>query len=236
MGLVADREPVEEGAEQAVSDRGSYAEGARAATPFVVTIAILGISFGVLADSLGIAALPTIVMSATVFAASAQFAAAFVLQAGGGALAAVVAGLLLNARFGPMGVALAGSLRGGPLRRGMEAQAMVDTSWALASEGGGRFNREFMIGATLPQYPAWVAGTVIGVVAGPLLGDPEAFGLDAVFATFFLSLLIRELRDPAGRVTAALAAVIALALVPITPPGVPIVAACAAGLIALRRR
>jgi 4-azaleucine resistance transporter AzlC len=204
--------------------------------PFAVTVGILGVSFGALARAIGLDALATVVMSATVFAASAQFAAASVLGAGGGALAALVAGILLNARFAPMGVAVAPYLRGGPLRRAVEAQAVVDTSWALASCGDGRFDRDLLIGATLPQYPAWVGGTALGVLAGPLIGDPEALGLDAVFATFFLALLIGEVRDPRTRGTAALAALVAIALVPVTPPGVPIIAACGAALVGLWRR
>ena len=213
-----------------------YGPGIRAGLPFAPTVAILGVSFGVLARAEGIDALPAVVMSAFTFAASAQFAAVSVFGAGGGALAAVVAGVLLNARYGPMGVALAPSMRGGPVRRAVDAQALVDTSWALASRGDGRFDRHMMIGATIPQYPAWVGGTAVGVLGGSLIGDPERLGLDAVFTTFFLALLVGELRDGRAVVVAAVAAIVALALVPFTPPGVPVIAACAAALGGLRRR
>ena len=71
-------------------------------------------------------------MSAVVFAGSAQFAALAVLAAGGDPAAAVIAGILLNARYIPMGIALAPSLRGGPLRRALIGQGMVDASWAMA--------------------------------------------------------------------------------------------------------
>lgn len=111
-----------------------------------------------------------------------------VLGSGGGALAAVVAAVLLNARFGPMGVAVAPYLKGGPIRRALEGQAVIDASWALASRGGGRFDREFMmIGATIPQYTAWVGGTVIGVFGEALTADPAKLGLDAVFPAFLSS-------------------------------------------------
>ncbi len=218
------------------SRRELYGPGVRAALPFALTILILGVSFGVFAGAEGVGPVASVVMSATAFAASAQFGAVSVLGAGGGALAAIVAGLLLNARFGPMGVAVAPYLRGGRARRFAEAQAVVDTSWALASQGGGRFDRELLIGATLPQYPLWVGGTLLGVLAGAVVADPEALGLDAVFATFFLSLLARELRDPRGRWVAALAGVVAVGLLPVAPPGLPILAACAVALIGLRPR
>jgi predicted branched-subunit amino acid permease len=179
-----------------------------------------------------------IVMSAIVFAGSSQFAAVAVLAAGGGPAAAVVAGILLNLRYVPMGIALAPSLHGGPLRRALMGQTMIDASWAMANRGGGRFDVPFMIGATLPSYPGWVGGTALGVLAGDLVGDPESLGLDAMFPAFFLGLLLAgELRDGGfAIVVAALGAAIAFALVPIAPPGVPVIAASAAALLGLSRR
>jgi hypothetical protein len=97
---------------------------------------------------------------------------------GGGAFAATIAAVLLNARFGPMGLAIVPSLKGGSLPRALEGQAVVDASWALASRGGGRFDREFMLGATAPQLAAWVGGTVVGVLGGNFIGDAEKLGLE----------------------------------------------------------
>jgi 4-azaleucine resistance transporter AzlC len=214
-----------------------YLAGARASLPFALATLVLGISFGVLARSLGWGIVAPIVFSVIAFSGSAQFAVAAVLGAGGGAFAAIVAAVLLNARFGPMGVAVAPYLKGGLLRRALEGQAVVDASWALASRGGGRFDREFMIGATVPQGAAWIVGTAVGAVSGDFIGNPERLGLDVIFPAFFLALLAEELRHGRRAVVVALiAAVLALALVPFTPPGVPVIAACAAALLGLRRR
>ena len=177
-----------------------------------------------------------IVMSALVFAGSAQFAATAVLAAGGGAVPAIVAGLLMNLRYLPMGIAIAPSLRGGPLRRAAIGMTMIDFSWAASSRGGGRFDAEFMVAATAPSYPAWVGGTAIGVFAGDLISDPGAFGLDAIFPAFFLCLLVEgELRPGRPTLVAALGGLIALALIPFTPAGVPVIAASSAALVGLRR-
>lgn len=212
-----------------------YMAGARAAIPFALATAVLGLSFGVLARSLGWGIAAPVTFSLIAFSGSAQFAVAAVLGTGGGALAAVSAAVLLNARFLVMGIALAPSLKGGRLRRAAEGQAIVDASWALANRGGGRFDRERLIGATVPQYAAWVSGTVVGVLAGDVIGDVERFGLDAIFPAFFLALLVEELKTGGGRTVAVagLAAALALVLVPFTPPGVPVIAACAAALLGL---
>jgi 4-azaleucine resistance transporter AzlC len=205
--------------------------------PFALATFVLGISFGVLARSLGWGVLAPIVFSVITFSGSAQFAVAAVLGADGGALAAIVAAVLLNARFLPMGVAVAPFLKGGPLRRALEGQAVVDASWALASRGGGRFDRERMIGATIPQVAAWIVGTVIGALAGDVVGNVERLGLDVIFPAFFLALLMEELRAGGRTIAVALiAAALSLALVPFVPPGVPVIAACAAALLGLRGR
>jgi 4-azaleucine resistance transporter AzlC len=211
----------------------AFSEGIHAGMPYAIAAVLLGISFGVLAKPV-MGPVAPIVMSAALFAGSAQFAATAVLAAGGGAAAAIVAGILLNARYGPMGVALAPSLRGGPGRRAAIGQAMIDFSWAAASRGRGSFDPAFMIGATLPSYPCWVAGTAIGVFAGDLIGDPEALGLDALFPAFFLALLVEgELRGGRPALAAGLGAAIALALIPFAPAGLPIITASAAALIGL---
>jgi 4-azaleucine resistance transporter AzlC len=195
---------------------------------------LLGLSFGVLARPV-MGALATIVMSVIVFAGSAQFAALAVLSAGGGALPAIVAGSLLNLRFIPMGIAIAASLDHRAIGRAMRGQALVDASWALANRGDGSFDIALLLGSTLAQYPAWVLGTVAGVLAGGVITDPGSLGLDAIFPAFFLALLAIELQRPGARLVCALAVVIALALIPIAPPGVPIIAAALAALAGLRR-
>jgi len=221
--------------ERRASDGGRYRAGAWAGLPFAIATFVLGVSFGVLARSLGWGVVAPIVFSVIAFSGSAQFAVAAVLGAGGGAVAAIVAAVLLNARFGPMGVSVAPYLKGGPFRRALEGQAVIDASWALASRGGGRFDREFMIGATIPQGVAWIAGTAIGALGADFIGDPARLGLDVIFPAFFLALLAEELRGGRVIAVALIAAALALALVPVAPPGVPVIAACAAALLGLRR-
>lgn len=217
--------------------RGSFRSGLRLGMAFAVPVFVIAVSFGVLARELGWGVTAPIVFSATTFSGSAQYAAAGVLGAGGTVVAAIVAGLLVNARYAVMGISVTPSLRGGRLRRAAEAQVLVDSSWAAASRGGGRFDRGILVGTTIPQYVAWVGGTIVGVVVGDALGDPEKVGLDVIFPAFFLVLLISELRRGRRHVAAALiAAGVALTLVPVAPPGIPIIAACAGALVALWRR
>ena len=213
----------------------SFRAGIRLGVPYAVVGLVLSMSFGVLARQAGFSALQAIVTAVIIFAGSAQFAVLAVLASGGTAAAAVAAGTLMNGRYLAMGTALAPSLPGGPAARALQGQLVVDSSWALANRGDGTFDRWLLFGTTAPQYVAWFLGTIVGAFGGDLLGDTDRFGLDAVFPTFFVGILIAELRNPRSRVVALLGAVIALALVPFTPAGVPILAAAVAAILGLRR-
>jgi len=194
-----------------------------------------GVSFGVLARAAGMGAVAPIVMSGTTFAGSAQFAATSVLSTGGSVAAAVVAAVLLNARYAPIGVSVAPWLRGPWWSRFLRAQLVVDESWAIAAEGEGRFNPRVLLGAGITLYVAWVAGTTLGVLFGDVIGDPARLGLDAAFPALFLALLVPQLTSVRSRQAAILGAAIGLALTPFAPPGVPIIAASAACLLGWRR-
>jgi 4-azaleucine resistance transporter AzlC len=203
--------------------------------PYAIAGGVLALSFGVLAREAGFSAPGAIVMSAVVFAGSAQFAAISIIAAGGGLGAAIGAAALMNARFLPMGIALAPSLPGSVLQRAAQGQTVVDASWAMANQGEGRFDRHFLFGASAVQYVTWLGGTAAGAFGGGALGDPQALGLDAIFPAFFVALLLPELRDARSRGVALAGALIALALVPLAPAGVPVLAASAAALVGLKR-
>jgi predicted branched-subunit amino acid permease len=166
-----------------------------------------------------------IVMSAIVFSGAAQFATLAVLGSGGSVVTAIVAATLIASRFLAIGVALGPSMRGGTVRRALEGQAVVDASLILARTDEARYGVKRLLGATLPQYVGWLSGTVAGVLAGDQIPDPEKLGLDALFPAFFLVLVWGELGDRGARVTAITATVIAFVLIPIAPPGIPVVAA-----------
>jgi 4-azaleucine resistance transporter AzlC len=202
----------------------------------VPAVVAFGISFGVLAQSAGMGPAAAIVFSGTTFAGSAQFAAAGVLDAGGAVAAAVTAAILLNVRYAPIGISMAPVL-GGPLwQRLVLAQLVTDESWALAHLGRGRYDRGRLIGAGVSMYVCWVASTAVGALGAGLFGDPETLGLDAAFPALFLALLWPQLRGSRAVAAAILGGAIALVLIPVAPPGVPIIAAAAACLVGLGDR
>ena len=208
----------------------------RVGAPFAVAGGILALSFGILAREAGFSSVEAVVFSAIVFAGSAQFASVSIVAAGGGAGAAIAAATLMNSRFLPMSAAVGPSFKGGPLKRAAKGQTVVDASWALSSRGDGTFDEHLLIGASAIAYTTWVGGTLVGAIWGDKLGDPNSFGLDAIFPAFFFGLLLNELRSRRARGVAALGTAIALVLVPIAPPGVPVLVASLASLVGLTKQ
>lgn len=212
----------------------SVSAGARLAAPLAVAVGLFGVPFAVLARDAGMTPAATLVMSATTFAGSAQFAAAAVLQAGGGAAAAVLAAVLLNSRYLPMGVSVAPDLGGSPLRRLLMAQLVVDESWGVARTRDG-VDAGRLLGAGLVLYLAWVAGTAAGLLLAGVLPEPRTLGLDAAFPALFLALLVAGVRNRTDTAVALGGAGLALALTPVLPPGLPLLAAGLAALAVVRR-
>ena len=216
--------------------RARFREGLRLGVPFALAGLLVAISFGVVARQAGLSSVAAIVMSAIVFAGSAQFTAIAILAAGGGVSSAIGAAALMNSRFLPMGVALAPSLPGRALWRAAQGQTVVDASWALAAREDGTFDRWLLFGSTSIQYVTWTLGTALGALGGNMLGDTDKLGLDAIYPAFFVALLVSEARSRRARSAAALGALIALALVPFAPAGVPVLVASLGALIGLTNR
>lgn len=200
-------------------------DGARAVAPLALGSLSFGISFGLLARSGGLGWAAPLLMSATAFTGTAQFAAVSVMTTGGGLLAAVAAAVCLNARYVAMSVAAGPSFDGSVLSRFLRAQFILDESWAIANRGRGRFDLGLLLGAGIVLYVSWVSGTAVGLFGGGVLSHPEMLGLDAVAPALFLALLASHLRERRTLITPALAVLVTVALVPVLPVGLPIVVA-----------
>lgn len=206
----------------------------------IVTLAtgvlMIGVSFGAMAIAAGLEWWLPSLMSVLVFAGGSQFLVVGVLAAGGGVVAAVLAGLVLNARHLPFGLAVGHILGRGKVSRLVGSHLLIDesTAFALAQSDPRRAKAAFW-GSGTALFVAWNVGTALGVVAGQFIGDPAAFGLDAAFPAALLALVLPSLRDPGTLRAALVGVVLALVATPFVPGGVPVLVALL-GLVAAGRR
>lgn len=190
-----------------------------------------GISFGAIGASSGLSVAQTCALSLLVFTGASQFAFVGVIASGGAPLVGAASGVLLGVRNTLYGLRLAPLLGWTGWRRAGAAQLVIDESTAMSvARGSTAAARVGFLTTGLGVFVLWNAATAIGAVAGDALGDPRDYGLDAAVGGAFLALLWPRLDSGTTRVAAALAAGLALALVPLTPAGVPVLAA---GVVAL---
>jgi 4-azaleucine resistance transporter AzlC len=202
-----------------------------------VATGVYGVSFGVLAVGAGLSAAQACAMSLLVFTGGSQFAAVGVIAAGGSAATAIANALLLAVRNAAYGFSLASLLHGAWPRRAVAAQLVIDetTAMARAQEEDADARGAFWL-TGVAVFACWNLGTLAGALAGGGLGDPAQYGLDAMFPAAFLALLAPQLRQPGAPAAALAGALIAVVLLPLTPAGVPVLAAGLGVLLGLRVR
>ncbi|WP_127501231.1 AzlC family ABC transporter permease [Actinoplanes solisilvae] len=206
----------------------------RDAAAIAAAMVAIGASFGAIAIAYGLPTWVPFLMSTVVFAGGAQFLAVGLIAAGN-PIAAVFAGLLLNARHIPFGLAV-GTTMGTRWRdRIVGSHLMTDevVAFTLAEKDPARRRRTYwLMGVTL--FTSWNLGTALGVLLGGATGDPETLGLDAAFPAGLIALILPSLRDRATRVVALLGSAIAVAATPVLPAGLPVLCALV-GLLTLVR-
>lgn len=167
-------------------------DGARRSAPLAAGVFAYGIPFGVLARTAGLSPLECLLLSALVFAGSAQFVALSLWATPLPVLAVVLATLVVNLRYVLMGLAAAPWLAGAPrITKYAGLFLLTDEVWALTAAdvaAGGR-NAALLPGGGLLLYTAWVGSTMLGRSAGSLIVDPRALGLDFVLTGTLIALL-----------------------------------------------
>jgi 4-azaleucine resistance transporter AzlC len=195
---------------------------------------VTGASFGAISVGSGLPWWMPVLMSVVIFAGGSQFMAVGVVAAGGSPAAAVLAGLVLNARHLPFGLAVGDVLGDGRLARIVGSHLLIDesTAFALAQKDPARARAAYWAcGVSL--FFSWNTGVLIGALAGQAIGDPMTFGLDAAFPAALLALTLPALKDAATRNAALVGAAVALATTPFLPAGLPVLLALA-GLVVFR--
>ncbi|MBP1161716.1 4-azaleucine resistance transporter AzlC [Rhodococcus sp. PvR044] len=195
---------------------------------------IVGVSYGAIAVGLGFAPWLPVLMAGLVLAGASEFLFVGIVAAGGSPLAALAAGLLVNARHLPFGLAV-GDVTGGGWRRMLGSHVLNDESavFALGQDDAVRRRAAYWL-CGIGILVCWPAGALIGATAGSVIGDTDVLGLDAMFPTVLLALVIPALRDLATARAALVGAGVALAATPFLPAGIPVLLAlvglCAGGV------
>lgn len=211
--------------------------GVRRMAPLSLFVVVFGLAFGVAALSRGLSGIEAMMMSALVFAGASQFAALELWGPEIPLLPLIATTFAINARHLLMGAAIQPWLAHlPPKQRYASLVVMSDSNWAMAvaDRQRGETNVGMLVGGGIALWLTWLAGTLLGVLFGSGIAEPERFGLDVIMGCFLLAMLVGGRRDLSMLVpwgAAALAALAAMAWLP--PHSHVIVGALAGGLAGL---
>jgi 4-azaleucine resistance transporter AzlC len=212
-------------------DRGDLKD----ALALAAAIGLVGISFGTLAAAAAIPLPIAAAMSVLIFAGGSQFLLVAVAAAGGSPFAAVLGGLLLNARHLPFGLAMSGVVADRWPARLLGAHLMIDEAVAFSrARGTGPRARAAFWTAAVLLFVFWNAGALLGLAVGAAVPNPDTFGVDAAFPAALLALLLPSLRRADAARVGLVSAAVALAATPVLPAGMPVLLGLA-GLVAAGR-
>jgi 4-azaleucine resistance transporter AzlC len=195
---------------------------------------LVGVSYGAIAVSSGFPLWLPMLMSLLVFAGASQFMFIGIVAAGGNPFAAVLAGLLANARHLPFGFAIGDAVGTRRSTRALGSHLMSDetVAFAMAQDEAPR-RRAAYWACGLGIFVFWNTGVLVGAYAGTAISDTDAFGLDAAFPAVLLALVLPSLRDRAARLPVLIGVLVALAATPFLPAGLPVLLALAGVLAGL---
>jgi 4-azaleucine resistance transporter AzlC len=191
-----------------------------------------GIGFGAVSVASGLSVAQTCVLSLVMFTGASQFALAGVVAAGGAPLSGAATALLLGTRNTLYGLRMGPLLRWRGWRRAAAAHVLIDESTAMSvNRGTTEAVRLGFLTTGVSVFVLWNLATAIGALAGEAVGDPRTYGLDAAVGAAFLALLWPRLKDRRNILVAGLAAAVALTMVPLAAPGVPVLSAGGVALL-----
>jgi predicted branched-subunit amino acid permease len=197
-------------------------------------VGLSGLAFGAAAIGAGLTVWQACALSLLAYTGASQFALAGVIGAAGNLLAGAAGAIVLGSRNALYGLQLAGLLGAGGLRRLAVAHGVTDESAAIAIARQDQRDARAAFGATFAVlYLTWNLATLAGAIRAGAIRSPQRFGLDVIGPAAFAALLWPRLRSGRSERRVALAgAVVAIGLTPVLPPGVPVILAAAAALVA----
>ena len=187
---------------------------------------LYGISFGALAVTSGFSFAQAQVLSLGLFSGASQFAVVGIMGAGGGALAAIATSSLLGIRNGLYALSLARVLKLSGIKKVFASHMTIDESTAMsvANVDDEELSRWAFWATGISVFVFWNIATAIGAIGASLISDPKSFGLDAAVGAAFLALLWPRLINKQIRYIALSAALLAIILIPVVRPGLPVLA------------
>lgn len=190
---------------------------------------IVGLSYGSMATASGFPLWVPMALSLLVLAGASEFLFISIVAGGGSPFAGAAAGLLVNVRHLPFGMAVKDLIS-------REGQGWQGLGYRLL--GCHIMNDESVVFGVSQKSPAkrraaywlcglgivvcWPLGVLIGGSLGKIIPDIKVIGLDAVFPAILVALTASALKHRQTLRRALSGMVLSLVAVPLVPAGLPV--------------
>lgn len=194
--------------------------GLREGVPIGLGYFAVGFTLGIAAKNAGITAFQMGLMSFMLHASAGQFAAITVIAGQSGYFAMFLTQLVINIRYLLMSAALSQKISPDTSlgKRMLLSYFVTDEIFGVSASVKGELNPFYNFGAISIGSPAWLLGTVLGVLVGNILPPDLTTALSVALYGMFLAVVIpasRESRTVAAVVAVSMAASLIFSLVPI---------------------
>lgn len=181
------------GASKAHTGEDTFLRGVKDCLPTLLGYLSIGFAAGVVEKTAGLSMLEIALMSIILYAGSAQFIAAGMIQAASPAVSIIVTVLFVNLRHLLLSAALSPYFRHlSPVRNMLVGALLTDETFGVAITRAAerkQISERWMHGLNLTAYLNWIAANLAGAFLGEWITNPEAFGLDFALPAMFIGLL-----------------------------------------------
>ena len=207
--------------------------------PVLMGYLAIGIVFGWMLASIGYSAIWAFFMSLTIYAGSGQYLGVELLANTAPLADVAVLTLILNFRHLVYGLSLLDKFKGMGARKPYMMLALTDETYALLSNlqaPPGVEEKEFYFTIALLDHLYWIAGSVVGAIAGSLI-KINTQGIDFAMTALFLVIAVEQWESYPSHIPALLGAGATLASLLLLGPDnmlIPALCAIVTGLLLLR--
>ncbi|GAA3400975.1 AzlC family ABC transporter permease [Paenibacillus hodogayensis] len=175
----------------------SFFQGVKDCVPTLLGYLSIGFAAGVVGKTSGLSVAEITLMSALIYAGSAQFIVAGMIAANGSAAAIIATVWIVNLRHLLLSAALSPYFRHLPPIKAMGIGSLLtDETFGVAMNQPANktlISERWMHGLNITAYLNWILATLAGAFFGKWITNPEKFGLDFALPAMFIGLLVLQM-------------------------------------------
>lgn len=178
-----------------VSNPTPFRRGLQAGVTIAIGYMPVALTFGLLAKSVDLNLMETLMMSIFVFAGAAQYMALNMIALGTGVFEIVMTTFIVNIRHFLMSTTLNEKVENDKKwKKALYSFGITDETFSVAATNEGRLHTSYMLGLIIISYSSWVVFSGIGHIVGGSLPSTLQDSMSIALYAMFVGLLVPSLK------------------------------------------